>query len=69
MLQYIESGITPDNPKKEKTEKQPQKKYKPEPKVLINKEDLATVEKEERKTKIDRPVIFICNDPFVRGLK
>lgn len=68
VLQYIESGIVPENPKKVKAEK-PQRKSKPEPKVLINKEDLATVEKEERKTKIDRPVIFICNDPFVRGLK
>jgi hypothetical protein len=68
VLQYIESGLMPGETKKEKVEK-PQKKNKPEPKVLINKADIAGVEKEERRTKIDRPVIFICNDPYVRGLK
>lgn len=77
----METGIITDGPKKEKGEgKHPngsktkqeatnkENRYKNNYKSYPKKPEVV-VQEEERKTKIDRPVIFICNDPFVKGLK
>jgi nucleoside-triphosphatase THEP1 len=79
VLHYLETGHVGAEARREKAEKGVSKgregkeatkfskdKYAKAPKVEKKEESKPS---EERKTKIDRPIIFICNDPFVKGLK
>jgi chromosome transmission fidelity protein 18 len=69
VLNYLETGVVPGEIKKDKADKNDKKKDKNQKAKQPTPEVNEIQELNERKTKVDRPVIFICNDPFVRGLK